>query len=57
MREIDRSEIDKLWEIYEASLGVGQFVVAADHHIGDVEKVRLQEIWHAFDCAVARMSK
>jgi hypothetical protein len=54
MREIDRSEIEALWDIYIRSLGIGQFVIDADHKIGDVEKARLEEIWHAFDCAVRR---
>lgn len=53
MRELDKSEIEMLWELY-APVGVtrSQFLTRADHKMGDVPLAMLTAVWAAFERAL-----
>lgn len=52
MRELDQSEINALVQLYERTKTRAQFVIEADHKMGDVPKAMLGAIWDAIDRAL-----
>jgi hypothetical protein len=52
MRELDKSEIEMLWALYNVEGRTrSQFVTLADQKLGDVPMAALGAIWDAFDSA------
>lgn len=52
MAELDRSQIEALWPLYNVEGRTrSQFVTLADHKMVDVPTAVLAAIWDAFDVA------
>jgi hypothetical protein len=49
---IRRAEMRDLWRIYDQSLGVGGFVQEAQRRFPYINRMRLEDLWLAFDLSM-----